>query len=209
MLDRITEMTAGAGMERYEVSAYAQAGPSLPAQPQLLAVRRLPRHRRRRARQAQLPASRRAPGALARSGGCTWTAPLAGQAVAQDDEVARADLPFEFMLNALRLKEGFELAQFCERTGLPLSAIERAAAEAERRGLIERDLQHVSADRARLRFPERPASSVPGPALIAGARVVHSLALAGRADVALLDMRFLHEAARIEHLHFVRHTSRV
>jgi coproporphyrinogen III oxidase-like Fe-S oxidoreductase len=31
---------------------------------------------------------------------------LAGQAVAQDDEVARADLPFEFMLNALRLKEG-------------------------------------------------------------------------------------------------------
>jgi hypothetical protein len=30
--------------------------------------------------------------------------------VAQDDEVARADLPFEFMLNALRLKDGFAAA---------------------------------------------------------------------------------------------------
>ena len=52
---------------------------------------------------------------------------LAGQAVAQEHEVARAELPFEFMLNALRLKEGFELARFGERTGLPLSAIEPAA----------------------------------------------------------------------------------
>ena len=35
---------------------------------------------------------------------------LAGNAVAQDDEVARTELPFEFMLNALRLKQGFDLA---------------------------------------------------------------------------------------------------
>ena len=34
----------------------------------------------------------------------------------QDDEVRRADLPFEFMLNALRLREGFGLQQFNERT---------------------------------------------------------------------------------------------
>ena len=47
------------------------------------------------------------------------------------------------MLNALRLKEGFALARFSERTGLPLSAIERPLAEAERRGLLERDLQWV------------------------------------------------------------------
>jgi oxygen-independent coproporphyrinogen-3 oxidase len=58
-------------------------------------------------------------------------------------EVARADLPFEFMLNALRLKDGFEIARFGERTGLPLSTIERPLAEAERRGLIERDLKRV------------------------------------------------------------------
>jgi oxygen-independent coproporphyrinogen-3 oxidase len=47
------------------------------------------------------------------------------------------------MLNALRLSEGFELARFGERTGLPLSAIERPLADAERRGLVERDLQRV------------------------------------------------------------------
>ena len=39
--------------------------------------------------------------------------------------------------------DGFEIARFGERTGLPLSAIERPLAEAERRGLIERDLQRV------------------------------------------------------------------
>ena len=68
---------------------------------------------------------------------------LAGQAVAQDEEVARADLPFEFMLNALRLRQGFELQQFTERTGLPLSAIEAALAKAQDKGLIERTLTHV------------------------------------------------------------------
>ena len=69
---------------------------------------------------------------------------LAGQAVAQSDEVARKDLPFEFMLNALRLREGFELAQFSERTGLPLSAIQKALAEAEAKGLVTRDFQRVT-----------------------------------------------------------------
>jgi oxygen-independent coproporphyrinogen-3 oxidase len=68
---------------------------------------------------------------------------LAGQALAQDDEVARADLPFEFMLNALRLKDGFAPAQFSERTGLALSAIEQALQEAERKGLIERSLERI------------------------------------------------------------------
>jgi oxygen-independent coproporphyrinogen-3 oxidase len=57
--------------------------------------------------------------------------------------VARTELPFEFMLNALRLKEGFALARFGERTGLPLSVIDAPLAEAERRGLVTRDLQHV------------------------------------------------------------------
>ena len=77
----------------------------------------------------------------------TWPAPRPARAVASEIEIARADLPFEFMLNALRLKEGFEIARFGERTGLPLSAIERPLAEAERRGLIERDLQARPADR--------------------------------------------------------------
>src|ERR1700709_2328080 len=49
---------------------------------------------------------------------------LAGLALSQSDEVPRAQLPFEFMLNTLRLREGFELARFSERTGLPISAID-------------------------------------------------------------------------------------
>jgi oxygen-independent coproporphyrinogen-3 oxidase len=64
---------------------------------------------------------------------------LAGQAVSNEHEVARRDLPFEFMLNALRLREGFELACFTERTGLPVSAAQAALTEAEGRGLIERN----------------------------------------------------------------------
>jgi oxygen-independent coproporphyrinogen-3 oxidase len=68
---------------------------------------------------------------------------LAGRALAQDDEVARADLPFEFMLNALRLRDGFAVAQFTARTGLPLTAIEQPLREAERLGLVERDLNQV------------------------------------------------------------------
>jgi len=58
-------------------------------------------------------------------------------------DVAIAALPFEFMLNALRLKDGFTLAQFGERTGLAITAIQRGLEEAERKGLIERDLARV------------------------------------------------------------------
>jgi len=68
---------------------------------------------------------------------------LAGNALTQDKEVARDELPFEFMLNALRLRDGFALAQFTERTGLPLSAIEQPLQEAQRKGLVERDLARV------------------------------------------------------------------
>ncbi|MCY1559013.1 hypothetical protein D9M68_960030 [compost metagenome] len=59
------------------------------------------------------------------------------------DEVSRAELPFEFMLNAMRLKEGFALQQFMERTGLPLSSIEPGLAQAVQKGLIARDAARV------------------------------------------------------------------
>jgi oxygen-independent coproporphyrinogen-3 oxidase len=68
---------------------------------------------------------------------------LAGQGVAQSQEVSRADLAFEFMLNALRLKDGFDLQLFAERTGLALSAVAPALEQAEQRGLLERDLSRV------------------------------------------------------------------
>jgi coproporphyrinogen III oxidase-like Fe-S oxidoreductase len=53
------------------------------------------------------------------------------------------ELPFEFMLNALRLVEGFPAELFRARTGLELSAAEAPLAAAEARGLIERDLHSI------------------------------------------------------------------
>jgi oxygen-independent coproporphyrinogen-3 oxidase len=52
-------------------------------------------------------------------------------------DVATADLPGEFMMNALRLSEGFAPALFTERTGLPLAAIEKSVLAARRDGLLE------------------------------------------------------------------------
>jgi oxygen-independent coproporphyrinogen-3 oxidase len=63
--------------------------------------------------------------------------------VASENEVAARDLPFEFMLNALRLRQGFTLAQFSERTGLPIHTVSGALQTAEQRGWIERDLHTV------------------------------------------------------------------
>lgn len=142
MLDRITEMTQPSGLERYEVSAYAKPGHrcwhntnywqfgdylgiGAGAHSKLSFAHRVVRQVRYREPKLYMENA------------------LAGQAIAQDDEVARRDLPFEFMLNALRLKDGFKLQDFVDRTGLPLSAIEKPLQEAQRKGLIERDLVAV------------------------------------------------------------------
>ncbi|OHC61718.1 MAG: YggW family oxidoreductase [Rhodocyclales bacterium GWA2_65_19] len=60
-----------------------------------------------------------------------------GDFISTQHAIARADLPGEFMMNALRLNQGFPLALFTERTGLPLSAIEESALAARRDGLLE------------------------------------------------------------------------
>ena len=142
MLDRITERTGALGMARYEISAYAREGHQCAhnlnywqfgdylgigagAHSKLSFAHRLVRQVRFREPQRYMNQA------------------LAGAAVAQSDEVAIADLPFEFMLNALRLKDGFTLAQFGERTGLAMTAIQRGLAEAEKKGLLQRDLWHV------------------------------------------------------------------
>ena len=52
--------------------------------------------------------------------------------------VAEADLPFEFMLNALRLIEGFAADHFESRTGLRMEHIEPLLLRAQSRGLLER-----------------------------------------------------------------------
>ena len=143
MMDRITERTAHTGLQRYEVSAYARDGHRCAhnmnywqfgdylgigagAHGKLSFAHRVVRQVRYRDPARYMEQA------------------LAGDAVAQDDDVARADLPFEFMLNALRLREGFALQDFRERTGLPLSAIESALQQAEQRGWIERSLTQVT-----------------------------------------------------------------
>ncbi len=142
MLDHITEHTAQAGLERYEVSAYARSGHQCQhntnywefgdylgigagAHSKISFAHRIVRQVRFRDPQRYMDQA------------------LAGQALAQDNEVRRGDLPFEFMLNALRLRSGFALQDFVERTGLALTAIEAPLQEAERKGLIQRDLGRV------------------------------------------------------------------
>jgi oxygen-independent coproporphyrinogen-3 oxidase len=62
---------------------------------------------------------------------------MRGEFINTRQDVAPADLPGEFMMNALRLSDGFPLALFTERTGLSLAAIEKSAAAARREGLLE------------------------------------------------------------------------
>ncbi len=62
-----------------------------------------------------------------------------GEAAQERREVAPPEIPFEFMMNALRLNQGFVAGLFEERAGVPLTAVLRELDEAERRGLIERD----------------------------------------------------------------------
>jgi len=138
MLDLITDLTGAAGLQRYEVSAYAKAGHrcvhnlnywqfgdylglGAGSHSKLSFAHRVVRQMRLREPRLYMEQA------------------LGGHCLAQDDEVSRSDLPFEFMLNALRLKDGFVLHQFCERTGLAMTALQKGLDEAERKGLIERD----------------------------------------------------------------------
>ena len=144
MLDLINARTGAAGLARYEVSAFAREGHRCThnlnywqfgdylgigagAHSKLSFPNRVLRQVR-------------------------WREPAAFMAqqnkVSNEHEVARKDLPFEFMLNALRLKDGVLLTQFLERTGLPLSSISAGLATARGRGLL-------TADPARIQPTER------------------------------------------------------
>jgi len=68
---------------------------------------------------------------------------LSKNSLIEDREVPANEIPFEFMLNALRLVEGFPMTLFAERTGLPPAAVEAKLAKAENLGLIERDWKRV------------------------------------------------------------------
>ena len=136
MLDLIVETTKAAGLQRYEVSAFARQGHRCQhnlnywqfgdylgigagAHGKISFPHRVLRQMRWRE-----PATYMAQA-------------LAGQAVSNEHEVARKDLPFEYVLNALRLPQGFVVEDFCERTGLPPSALARGLSLAQERGLVE------------------------------------------------------------------------
>ena len=142
MLDRITERTEAAGLGRYEVSAYARPGHACAhnlnywqfgdylgigagAHSKLSFAHRVVRQVRYRE-----------PGLYQQHA-------LAGQPVAQHHEVPMADLAFEYLLGALRLKDGFALTDFMERTGLALTRVQKGLREAEARGWISRDWTRV------------------------------------------------------------------
>jgi oxygen-independent coproporphyrinogen-3 oxidase len=89
-------------------------------------------------------------------------APLALRAVAD------ADVPFEFMMNGLRLVDGFKTALFESRTGLPWSAVATQVGSLEARGLLEKSGEYWRASTLGQRFlndviaaflPSGPASA--------------------------------------------------
>ena len=137
MLDRITELTDHAGMARYEVSAYARSGHrcvhnlnywgfgdylgiGAGAHGKLSFAHRIVRQERYRLPERYMQQA------------------LAGDALAHTHEVAPSELPFEFMLNALRLKDGFALQDFGDRTGLPIDRLTESLRQAESKGWLER-----------------------------------------------------------------------
>ncbi|MBZ0226340.1 MAG: radical SAM family heme chaperone HemW [Comamonas sp.] len=142
MLDRITALTEAAGLSRYEVSAYAKnahrcthninywqfgdyIGIGAGAHGKLSFAHRVMRQVRYRDPKQYMDHA------------------LAGHAVAQEHEVSNKDLTFEFMLNALRLKDGFLVRDFCTRTGQPVTAITPGLKAAEAKGLIKTNLVHI------------------------------------------------------------------
>ncbi|MFZ5501975.1 MAG: radical SAM family heme chaperone HemW [Pseudomonadota bacterium] len=75
-----------------------------------------------------------------------------GAPIQLENEVGCRELPFEFMMNALRLNEGIESVLFNERTSLPLLAIRRQLQDAEQRGLLFRDHRRIAPTQQGQRF---------------------------------------------------------
>ncbi len=138
MQQAVAHQAEAAGLQRYEVSAYAAPGHrcrhnlnywqfgdylgiGAGAHSKISFAHRIVRQTRWRHPQRYMEGA------------------MQGAAVETENDVARRDLPFEFMLNALRLREGVQAALFPERTGLPPSAIAQALQAAQDAGLLIRD----------------------------------------------------------------------
>ncbi len=151
MQEGIESLLTSAGFEHYETSAFAKPGMrarhnvnywsfgdyigiGAGAHGKISSADRILREVRERKPQTYLQAA------------------LAGNAVFESREVAQEELPFEFMLNALRLIEGFEADLFRRRTGLDVAVIEPQLAAAEAAGLLERDLKRIRPTQKGQRF---------------------------------------------------------
>jgi putative oxygen-independent coproporphyrinogen III oxidase len=140
--DMIAARTAAAGYHHYEVSAYAQPGKQARhnrnywefgdylgigagAHSKLSFPHRVLRQARYKQPASFIEAARQ------------------GNAVHEEHEIAREDMGFEFMLNTLRLTDGFAPNLFGERTGMTINAIDGALDAAEAKGLIYRDFKLI------------------------------------------------------------------
>lgn len=77
---------------------------------------------------------------------------LAGDPIQAQTAVTMAELPFEFMMNALRLNQGFAPELFQQRTGLPLAVVEPIVQQAQQRGLLERSAERIAPSMLGQRF---------------------------------------------------------
>jgi oxygen-independent coproporphyrinogen-3 oxidase len=68
---------------------------------------------------------------------------LQGPGCVQAESIGEQDLPLEFMMNALRLNQGFDLALFEARTGLPADILGPGLHKATETDLVEVDGDHV------------------------------------------------------------------
>jgi oxygen-independent coproporphyrinogen-3 oxidase len=138
MSDAVGEALEEAGFEHYEVSGYAKPGhrcrhnlnywlfgdylaAGAGAHGKLTEPPGIVRERRLASPRLYVPAA------------------LQGRGAEEVRRVEERDLPFEFMLNALRLREGVPAALFEERTGMMLSKIDPILAHLRAEGLLERD----------------------------------------------------------------------
>jgi putative oxygen-independent coproporphyrinogen III oxidase len=151
MQDRIEQRLAAAGMQHYEVSAYARPGHrarhnlnywqfgdylgiGAGAHAKLSFADRIVREARHRHPRQYVESAR------------------AGDAVEQRRVLSAEDLCFEFMLNALRLYDGVPSTLFAERTGLSLARLSPTLQAAVARGLIDSDPTVIRATAQGIRF---------------------------------------------------------